>query len=351
MSVVPATGEIKAWVGGIDWQHFQFDHVFQGKRQVGSTFKPFVYATAIMNLGKTPCSEISNEPFTRGNWTVSEGHGSLTMKDAIAKSMNPPAVRTMEEVGVKNVAKLTHDLGITEEIPNNLATALGTTDITIYEMVGAYNTFANFGNYIKPEMVWRIEDANGRLIKEEKPVVKEVMNEMYAYTMLYMMKAVAEYGTAAGELSRRGVSKSIEIACKTGTSQKNSDGWFIGLTPNLATGVWVGWEDRATHFASTGEGQGARMALPIWAIYMKKIWADKSLGVSPDDKFIKPSKWTGNCSDLQGFSGGYGGEGGLQTLEDYKNPKPDPTQNPENSKKEENINEKLNSGEKVDYNR
>lgn len=352
MSTTPSTGEIKAWVGGIDWQHFQFDHVFQGKRQVGSTFKPFVYATAIMNLGMTPCSVISNAPFVQGSWRVAEGGGSMTMRDALAKSYNPPAVRTMNDVGVKNVAKLTKDLGISADIPNNLTTALGTTDITIYEMVGAYGVFANFGNYIKPEMIWRIEDANGRVIKEVKPEVKEVMNEMYAYTMINLMKGVAEYGTASGELSRRGIPKSVEIACKTGTTQNNSDGWFIGLTPNLATGVWVGWEDRATHFASTGEGQGAKMALPIWAIYMKKIWGDKTMEIKPEDKFIKPSDWTGNCSDLQGLRGGYGDEDGLQTIDEIKNPKPvEPVYTPPPSKKDENINENLNSGKEPDFNK
>ncbi len=352
MSMVPGTGEIKAWVGGINWQHFQYDHIKQGKRQVGSTFKPFVYCAAIMNLSMTPCSIISNEPFTKGGKTWSEGHGSMRMKDALAKSMNPPAVRTMNEVGTQNVIKLARDLGITEKIDDNLSSALGSSDITIYEMLGAYNTFANFGNYIKPEMVWRIEDANGRVIKEVKSVEKEVMNEMYAYTMIDMMKAVAEYGTASGELQRRGISKAVEIACKTGTTQNNSDGWFIGMTPNLATGVWVGWEDRATHFWGTGEGQGAKMALPIWAIYMKKIYADKDLGITPEDKFVKPTSWTGNCADLQGLGGGYGDLGELQTIEEIKNPKPEeekPVQK-KAPKKEENLNENLNS-EDPDFNK
>ena len=201
-------------------------------------------------------------------------------------------------------------------------------------------------------MIWRIEDANGRVIKEVKNETKEVMNEMYAYTMIDLMKGVAQFGTAAGELGRRGIDPGIEIAAKTGTTQNNSDGWFIGLTPNLATGVWVGWEDRATHFRSTGEGQGARMALPIWAIFMKKVYADKSLGVLPEDKFIKPSNWTGDCSDLQGL-GGYGDEGGLQTLEELRNPEPQPTAPaPKKAppKKEENLNENLNKDSNVDFN-
>ncbi|MBC7555755.1 MAG: transglycosylase domain-containing protein [Chryseobacterium sp.] len=353
MSMDPATGDIKAWVGGIDWQHYQYDHVKQGKRQVGSTFKPFVYAAAIINLGKTPCSIVSNAPFVQGNYRVSEaGPSSMTLRQALSRSQNPPALRTMDEVGVDNVIKLARDMGVTSNIERNVSSALGTSDITIYEMLGAYNTFANYGNYIKPEMIWRIESSNGQLIKEVKPVIKEVMNELYAYTMIDMMKGVTEPGgTAYGELSRRGVAQSIDIAAKTGTTQNNSDGWFMGITPKLATGVWVGWEDRATHFYGTGEGQGARMALPIWAIYMKKIWADKTLNVSPDDKFLKPSNWTGNCNDLRGLGSGYGDEGGLQTMDQIKNPTP--AQEPKKAppKKEDNVNEKINSTDNVDFNK
>lgn len=352
MSMVPGTGEIKAWVGGINWQHFQYDHIKQGKRQVGSTFKPFVYATAIMKLGMTPCSTVSNATYRKGTWTVEGSGGTLTLRDALAHSKNPVAVRLIEMTTPKSVIQTARDLGVTEEIPNEYAVALGSSDITIYEMLGAYSTFANYGNYIKPEMIWRIEDANGRVIKEVKPVLKEVMNELYAYTMIDLMKGVAEFGTASGELARRGVEKGIEIAAKTGTTQNNSDGWFMGITPNLATGVWVGWEDRATHFRGTGEGQGARMALPIWAIFMKKVWADPTLGVLKEDKFVKPSNWTGSCSDLQGL-GGYGDDGGLQTIEELKNPtvtEPRST-TPRNTPKEENLNENLNTGDEIDFNK
>ena len=348
MSMEPATGDIKAWVGGIDWKHFQYDHVKQGKRQVGSTFKPFVYATAIMNLGMTPCSTVSNATYTKGDWVVEGNGGNLTLRDALAHSKNPVAVRLIESVSPKKVIQLARDLGVTEEMPNEYAIALGSSDITIYEMLGAYSSFANFGNYIKPEMVWRIEDANGRVIKEVKNETKEVMNEMYAYTMIDLMKGVTRFGTASGELRRMGIPETVEIAGKTGTTQNNSDGWFMGITPNLATGVWVGWEDRATHFFSTGEGQGAKMALPIWGIFMKKVWADKELGITPDDKFAKPSNWTGDCADLQGL-GGYGDDGGLQTIDQIKNPKPKDNQQKNNKPKEENLNENLNKDE-VDFN-
>jgi penicillin-binding protein 1A len=352
MSIVPGTGEIKAWVGGINWQHFQYDHIKQGKRQVGSTFKPFVYATAIMKLGLTPCSTISNASYNHNGWKVPGRGGMLTLKDGLAQSQNPIAARLIEMTGVDPVIQTARDLGVTEEIPRNNTIALGSSDITIYEMLGAYSTFANYGNYIKPEMIWRIEDANGRVIKEVKPLLKEVMNELYAYTMIDLMKGVTAFGTASGELRRRGISADVEIAGKTGTTQNNSDGWFMGITPNLATGTWVGWEDRATHFLGTGEGQGAKMALPIWAIYMKKIWADKELGISPDDKFVKPSNWTGSCSDLQGL-GGYGDDGGLQTMDQIKNPKIVEPSGPKKSQgtKEENVNENINSGDEIDFNK
>ena len=354
MSMVPGTGEIKAWVGGINWQHFQYDHIKQGKRQVGSTFKPFVYATAIMKLGMTPCSTVSNAAYNSKGWKVGGGRGGmLTLRDALAHSQNAVAARLIEMTGVDAVIQTARDLGVTEQIERNNTIALGSGDITIFEMLGAYSTFANYGNYIKPEMIWRIEDANGRVIKEVKSVTKEVMNELYAYTMIDLMKGVAAYGTASGELGRRGIPKSTEIAGKTGTTQNNSDGWFMGITPNLATGVWVGWEDRATHFFGTGEGQGAKMALPIWAIFMKKVWEDKELGITPEDKFVKPSNWTGNCADLQGL-GGYGDDGGLQTYDEIKNPtyvEPTNTVKKPAAKPEDNVNEKINTGDDIDFNK
>lgn len=314
MSMEPSTGNIKAWVGGIDWQHYQYDHVKQGKRQVGSTFKPFVYATAIMNLGYTPCTAVSNATYSKGSYTVAGRGGTPMLKDALAYSQNPVALRLIDATGVDKVIQLARDLGVQSDMPKNNTIALGSSDITIYEMLGAYSTFANFGTYTKPEMVWRIEDPNGRLIKEVKSESKEVMNEVYAYTMIDMMKGVAEYGTASSGLKRLGIN--AEIAAKTGTTNNNSDGWFMGITPKLATGVWVGWEDRATHFYSTGEGQGARMALPIWGYFMQRVYKDKSLGITQDDRFVKPSAYDG-CNSLKGL-GGYGDEGGLQTIDEVR---------------------------------
>ncbi len=355
MAMEPSTGFIKAWVGGINWQHFQFDHVKQGKRQVGSTFKPFVYATAIMNLGMTPCSTISNAPFTWGNWSPRNSGGrmggSLTLKQALANSVNIPAARLIQMTGVDRVIQTARDLGVTSEIPRDPTIALGSSDITLYEMLGAYSTFANFGNYTKPEMVWRIEDANGRVIKEVKPVVKEVMNELYAYTMIDLMKGVAEFGTASGGLRRMGIN--AEVAAKTGTTNNNSDGWFIGIVPQLATGVWVGWEDRATHFYSTGEGQGAKMALPIWGYFMQKVYKNQKLGIRMEDKFAVPASLQGgfDCSSLKGL-GAYD-EGGLQTIDQIRNPAPQREAPPQTHtpKKEENINDRINTGDNIDFNK
>lgn len=354
MSMDPNSGQIKAWVGGIDWTHFQYDHIKQGKRQVGSTFKPFVYATAIMRLGMNPCSMISNETYNKKGWKVPGSGGTIKMKDGLAYSKNPIAARLIEKSGVDNVIQLARDLGVTSDLPRNNTIALGSSDITIYEMLGAYSTFANFGNYVKPEMIWRIEDANGRVIKEVKSEYKEVMNEKYAYTMIEMMRGVAQYGTASKELRRKGIGKGVEIAAKTGTTQKNSDGWFMGITPKLATGVWVGWEDRAAHFRSTGIGQGAKMALPIWANYMNKVWADKDLEIPKDAKFVEPADWNGGCDDLRGITGGYGDEGGLKTLEEIKNPEPITPQSSGTVVKpkddEATINAKLNEDDGIDFN-
>lgn len=308
MAMEPNTGNIKAWVGGIDWKHFQYDHVKQSRRQVGSTFKPFVYATAIKQLNYTPCTVISNAPFTIGNWSPKNSGGgsggSLTLRDALAKSVNIVAARLIAATGYDAVIQMARDLGVESNMPKNYTIALGSSQITIYEMLGAYSTFANFGNYIKPEMIWRIEDNNGKVIKEYQPQVREVMSEVYAYTMIDLMKGVIDRGTGRG---LRGMGITAEVAGKTGTTNDNADGWFIGITPKLAAGVWVGWEDQYAHFRSTGEGQGAKMALPIWGYFMSKVYSNASLKISQKDKFPKPESigadW--NCGSLASY-GSYG---------------------------------------------
>jgi len=336
LSIEPTTGNIKAWVGGIDWKHYKYDHVKQGRRQVGSIFKPFVYATAIMRLGYTPCTIISNEDYEKGDYLVKGRGGDISMKDALAYSQNPVALRIIDETGVGRVIRLAKDLGVNSNIPRDNTIALGSSDITVYEILGAYSSFANFGTYTKPEMIWRIEDANGRVIREVKPEHKEVMSEIYAYTMIDMMKAVTEYGTAR-RIRMMGID--AEVASKTGTTNNNSDGWFVGITPKLATGIWVGWEDRATHFKETGEGQGARIALPVWAYFMQKVYADESLGISQEDKFVKPSGYKG-CNTFIG--GGEDHEDSLKTLDEIIDIQ---------TSKKEDINYQMNKSDGIDFNR
>ncbi len=328
MAMDPNTGNIKAWVGGINWRHFQYDHVKQARRQVGSTFKPFVYATAIKNLNYTPCTQVSNATYTKGSWTVFGKGGTPNLKSALAYSLNAVTARLIGETGADGVIQMARDLGVESPIPRNNTIALGSADLTVYEMVGAYSTFANFGNYTKPEMIWRIEDSNGKVIKEYQPVIREVMSEIYAYTMLDLMKGVVDIGTGKRV---RAMGITAEIAGKTGTTNKNADGWFIGIAPKLATGVWVGWEDRYAHFASTAVGQGASMALPIWAYFMQKVYADKKLEITQQDKFPKPETVGENfsCEDLASYGaydGGYSSGAGYYDIQEDVDNVPHETQ-------------------------
>ena len=311
LSVEPQTGHVKAWVGGINYRHFQYDHVKQGSRQVGSTFKPFVYATAINQLQLSPCEEFTNTPYTipQGkyglpeDWTPgnsSEKYGGVkTLKNALANSVNVITAQLIDKATPKNVVRLAYNLGVKSEIPEVPSIALGSVDLTLYEMVGAYNSFANKGMYVEPMMILRIEDKNGTVLDDFTPRTKEVLSEESAYTIINLLEGVTKSGSGQRLRSSAGIyPDSIAsgypykftnpIAGKTGTTQNQSDGWFMGIVPNLTTGVWVGAEDRAAHFADLARGQGASMALPIWALYMKKCYADKSLEISDKD-FDKPS--------------------------------------------------------------
>jgi penicillin-binding protein 1A len=340
MAMEPSTGNIKAWVGGVNWRHFQYDHVKQSQRQVGSTFKPFVYATAIKNLSYTPCTQVSNATYTKGSWTVPGNGAMMPLRSALAYSKNAVTIRLIDATGSDAVIQMARDLGVESPIPRNNTIALGSADLTIYEMVGAYSTFANYGNYTKPEMIWRIEDSNGKVIKEYQPQVREVMNEIYAYTMIDLMKGVVDIGTGR---RIRGMGIKAEIAGKTGTTNKNADGWFIGIAPKLATGVWVGWEDRYAHFASTAIGQGSSMALPIWAYFMQKVYANSKIEISQDDKFVKPESIGDNfsCEDLASYgtyNGGY--SGGYYDIQEEVDPVPT---------KPENINSSLRRKDSVNF--
>ena len=305
MSMEPQTGHIKAWVGGINYKYFQYDHVGQGARQVGSTFKPFVYATAIEQLGMSPCDSIIDSPFTipvgrhhvTESWTPKNSdnkyRGMVTLKKALANSINTVSAKLMDKVGPEAVVELTKKLGVKSEIPFQPSIALGAVEITVEDMVAAYSTFANQGVYIKPQFISRIEDKNGVVLYEPVPESHDVLNKDIAYAVIKLLEGVTEEGSGVRLRTQGGgngdnrwtgypYSFTNPIAGKTGTSQNQSDGWFIGMVPNLVTGVWVGCEDRSARFKGITYGQGATAALPIWGYYMKKCYEDKDLQVSKD---------------------------------------------------------------------
>lgn len=296
MSMEPQTGFVRAYVGGIDYQHFQYDHVMQGRRQVGSTFKPFVYTLAMQEGEFSPCSKVPNvqptielpsgEKWEPSNSDHDREGEMVTLKWALANSVNWVSAYLIKTYSPQAVVKMAHKMGIKSYIPPVYSICLGTADLKLSEMVGAMSTFPNKGIYTEPIFVTRIEDKNGNVIAKFVPNQQEAMSEQTAYLMLSLMKGVVESGTGARLRYKYGLTN--PIAGKTGTTQNNSDGWFMGLTPNLVTGVWVGNEDRSVHFRSILLGQGATMALPIFALYMKKVYADKSLNISMDD-FEKPA--------------------------------------------------------------
>lgn len=317
MSLEPQTGFVKTWVGGFDYKHFQYDMVKQGKRQVGSTFKPFVYAAAMDQLHLSPCDTFpkaqitipankygNNKPWSPKNSSDSYS-GFETLKSALANSRNTITARLMNEIGPQPVIDLAKRLGVEQNLPAVPSIALGTPDLSVFEMVAAYATFVNKGVYTKPVMVTRIEDKNGTLLYQFTPETRDVISEEIAYVVVNLLEGVTKFGS--GQRLRHSFAKNQAvykeiitgypyefdnpIAGKTGTTQNHSDGWFMGMVPNLVTGVWVGGEDRATHFRTIAYGQGASMALPIWANYMKGCYNIKELGVSKDD-FEKPKSIT-----------------------------------------------------------
>ncbi|HMT29549.1 MAG TPA: PBP1A family penicillin-binding protein [Bacteroidia bacterium] len=293
MSMEPQTGYIKAWVGGNDYHHFKYDHVKEGRRQVGSTFKPFVYTLA-MQEGYSPCYKVPNvrvtiigedgKPWSPENSDGKYG-GMLSLKEALAESVNSVSAFLIKQFGPQAVIDIARKMGITSPIEPFPSICLGTPDISVYEMVGAYSTFANKGVWVEPVFLTRIEDKNGVVLQEFVPKKIEALSEETAYITLSLLKGVVEVGTGMRLRFKYGLAN--PIAGKTGTTQNQSDGWFMGVTPELASGVWVGCEDRAIHFRTTNLGQGANTALPIWALYMKKAYADKSINLSQAD-FERP---------------------------------------------------------------
>lgn len=293
MSMDPHTGHIKAWVGGNEYRHFKYDHVKEGRRQVGSTFKPFVYTLA-MQEGYSPCYEVPNvrvtivgEDGTPWSPVNSDGKygGMLSLKKALAESVNSITAYLIKQFGPQPVINIARKMGIEAPLDPYPAICLGTPDISVYEMVGAYSVFANKGVWTEPVFLTRIEDKNGVVLQEFYPQKVEALSEETAYVTLNLLQGVVQYGTGVRLRYKYGFSN--PIAGKTGTTQNQSDGWFMGITPELVSGCWVGCEDRGVHFRSITLGQGANTALPIWANYMKKVYEDDSLNISQEG-FEKP---------------------------------------------------------------
>ena len=330
LSIEPQTGHIKAWVGGVNYKHFKFDAVEQQKRQVGSTFKPFVYATAINQLKLSPCDTFPNIPYTipKGKYGIPEEYtpenagdkygGMLTLKEGLAGSVNTMSVRLIDRVSPENVVRLAKAAGIESYIPANPSIALGAVELSLLEMVSAYSTFANRGLRVNPMIITRIEDKNGTVLDEFTPKTEEVLSEESAYVVLNLLEGVTQSGSGVrlrlpwekpGYVTGYPYEFDNAIAGKTGTTQNQSDGWFMGIVPNLATGVWTGGEDRATHFEGIAKGQGATMSLPSWALFMQKCYADKTLKISKEE-FEKPEKLTIsiNCEEKQEEEGEEGEE-------------------------------------------
>lgn len=294
VSIESHTGYVKAYVGGLDYRFFKYDHVTQARRQVGSTFKPFLYALAMQEGEYTPCTRIPNiqysiklpdgrfwEPRNGGG-----GGGEITLKSALAQSNNWISAYLMNRFGPEAVIGMARRMGVESPIDPVPSICLGVCDLKLIEMVGAMSTFANQGVYIKPMFITKIEDKNGNVIERFMPEESEAMSELTAYKMVELMKGVVQSGTGIRLRSTYGFNN--PVAGKTGTTQKNSDGYFMGITPDLTTGVWVGAEERSVRFRSTRLGQGSHTALPIWAYYMRKVYNDPSLHISQGD-FPKPN--------------------------------------------------------------
>lgn len=310
MCMESKTGHVKAYVGGTNYEQFQFDHVKLSRRQVGSTFKPYVYTVAMQSGEFDPCTMVPNVPVTietpGGTWTP-KNSGSykegqmMPLREALAQSLNQVSAFLMKRYGPEAVITLVRNMGITSDIPAVPAICLGACELTLYEQVGAINCFPNQGIYVEPIFITRICDKDGNVIYNKIPKTNEAIDQITAFKTVRLMQGVVDYGTG-GRL--RGQYKlSFPLAGKTGTTDNQSDGWFVGYTPKLTCGVWVGCEDRAAHFRSTALGQGARTAMPVFALFMQKIYSDPSL---PYAKIVQtqgegynfpiPQAYTGDAS-------------------------------------------------------
>lgn len=309
MSMDPHTGNVKAYVGGPDFQWFQYDMVSRGKRQIGSTAKPFLYTLA-MEQDFTPCSRFLNTQPSFNGWSPRNSGGGhvgemVTLHWALTNSNNWISARLVNELKPINLANKMRVFGLTGHIEAYMPLCLGTVDVPVRDMVGAYTTFANKGIRTDPVFVTRIEDNQGNLIYNATPHRTEVTNEQSYWKILSMLMSVVESGTGASLRSRYGIS--AQMGGKTGTTNSNSDSWFMGFTPDLVTGVWVGGDERYIHFNTMALGQGARAALPVYGLYMQKVYADKNLPYSQDAKFEFPAsfdackgeEWVGDEVEVQ----------------------------------------------------
>lgn len=298
MSMDPSNGQVKAYVGGPDFTAFQYDMVTLGRRQIGSTVKPYLY-TLCMEEGMSPCDYILNAPITlmtsSGPWSPRNASTKrmgemVTLRWGLKESNNWISARLMSQYTPETLVKLMHSFGIKGKIDPVVSLALGPAEVSVAEMVDAYTAFPSKGIRVEPLYVTHIEDANGNIIGNFVPKMQEIFSETTAYKMIYMLRSVIDDGT--GGRVRRLYGLNMPMGGKTGTTNNNSDGWFMGFTPKLVSGVWVGGEERSIRFDAMAQGQGAAMALPIWAIYMKKVMADKQLGYKETDDFNVPTEWS-----------------------------------------------------------
>ncbi|GAB3240236.1 transglycosylase domain-containing protein [Hymenobacter seoulensis] len=299
MAMNPLNGQVKAWVGGINFKYIKYDHVKQGRRQPGSTFKPFVYVAAI-DQGYSPCyqrpdvattfpAERGRAAYTPRNFEGSYSGRVFTLRQALARSMNSITAWLVQKLGPETVVSYAKRLGITSPIEAVPAVGFGSSDVSVYELTGAYSTFVNKGIWTAPMMVMRIEDKNGNVLREFVPQTREALSEETAYLMTHMLRGATEEQGGTSIILKGGFKFPYEMGAKTGTTSNYSDGWFMGLTPDLVCGMWVGGEDRSIHFRTGAYGQGSRLALPIYGVFMRKVYADKSIGINTGP-FPKPTQ-------------------------------------------------------------
>jgi penicillin-binding protein 1A len=298
ISIEAHSGNVRAWVGGVDYNFFRYDHVWQGKRQVGSTFKPFVYAAAL-EAGYEPCDTLTNQPLTiiapdGDKWRPQNADfdygGAVSLRYGLVHSMNVVTARLIQKVGTDKVIKLAQRLGIQTPLPKIPSIALGTVDLSVAELAYAYTPFVNGGLRYPFNVISKIENINGEIAYQYSPIPKRAIEPNVAYTMVELLRRVALVGTAGNARSIANLPYQLDIGGKTGTTQNNSDAWFVGFTPEIVTAVWVGCAERSVNFGNTEMGRGSYMALPIWSIFMHKAYNDPKIGWDINKKILPPSE-------------------------------------------------------------